>query len=226
MSDPAIRVSAATDAARGREARPPGRRLAELLVGLIIIGISIALMVQGRLGLGPWEVFHQGISRQTGLEIGTISILVGVPVLLLWWPIGARPGIGTLLNLVLVGTVTNIGLRLIPVPSALVVRFAMMLGGVFGFGIASGLYLAADFGGGPRDGLMTGIHQRFGWPVFAVRTTMEVSVLLAGWWLGGTVGLGTLVFAFGIGPIVHWSLARFDRSGAVMRRRELFDAAE
>jgi uncharacterized membrane protein YczE len=198
----------------------------ELLLGLVIIGVAIALMAQAGLGLGPWEVFHQGISRQSGLKLGTVSILVGVPVLALWWPIGARPGIGTLLNLVLVGTVTNLALRVIPVPAALAARGAMMLAGVIGFGVASGLYLAADLGGGPRDGLMTGIHQRFGWPIFAVRTSMEVSVLLAGWWLGGTVGLGTLVFAFGIGPIVHWSLARFDRDGAVMRRRELFDAAE
>jgi uncharacterized membrane protein YczE len=203
-----------------------GRRLIELLVGLVIIGISIALMAQAHLGLGPWEVFHQGIARQTGLALGTISILVGVPVLALWWPIGARPGIGTLLNLVLVGTVTNLGLRVIATPDAFSLRLLMMLAGVLGFGVASGLYLAADLGGGPRDGLMTGIHQRFGWPIFAVRTTMEVSVLLIGWWLGGTVGLGTLVFAFGIGPVVHWSLGVFDRSGAVMRRRELFDAAE
>lgn len=202
------------------------RRVFELLLGLVIIGVAIALMAQAGLGLGSWEVFHQGISRQSGLKLGTISILVGVPVLALWWPIGARPGIGTLLNLVLVGTVTNIALRAIPAPASLPARCATMLAGVIGFGVASGLYLAADLGGGPRDGLMTGIHQRFGWPIFAVRTSMEVGVLLAGWWLGGTVGLGTLVFAFGIGPIVHWSLARFDRDGNVMRRRALFDAAE
>ncbi|MEO8601083.1 MAG: hypothetical protein ABI629_00765 [bacterium] len=202
------------------------RRLFELVSGLIIIGISITLMAQAGLGLGPWEVFHQGISRQSGLALGTVSILVGIPVLALWWPIGARPGLGTLLNIVIIGCVTNLALRVVPTPQALPLRLAMIVGGVLGFGIASGLYLAADFGAGPRDGLMTGLHQRFGWPIFAVRTALELSALSAGWWLGGTVGLGTLLFAFGIGPIVHWSLGVFDRSGAVMVRRDLFDAAE
>jgi uncharacterized membrane protein YczE len=202
------------------------RRLIELLAGLVIIGISIALMAQAGLGLGPWEVFHQGIGRQSGLALGTVSILVGIPVLVLWWPIGARPGIGTLLNLVVVGSVTNLALRALPAPLALPARLAMTGLGVLGFGVASGLYLAADLGAGPRDGLMTGLHQRFGWPIFAVRMALELSVLVAGWWLGGTVGIGTLLFAFGIGPIVHGSLAVFDRDGNVMRRREVFDAAE
>jgi uncharacterized membrane protein YczE len=201
-------------------------RLPGLLAGLLLFGASIAVMAQAGLGLGPWEAFHQGISRQTGLALGTVSILVGIPVLALWWPIGVRPGLGTLLNLMLVGTATNLALPLLPAPSALLVRVAMMLAGVIGIGIASGIYLAADLGAGPRDGLMTGLHHRFGWPIFAVRTGLEVSVLIAGWLLGGTVGLGTLVFAFGIGPIVQWALGIFDRSGAVLRRRELLDAAE
>lgn len=201
-------------------------RLPGLLAGLGLFGASIAVMAQAGLGLGPWEAFHQGISRQTGLALGTVSILVGVPVLALWWPIGVRPGIGTLLNLLLVGTATNLVLPLLPAPAGWIARLAMMLAGVTGIGIASGLYLAADLGAGPRDGLMTGLHHRFGWPIFAVRTGLEVSVLIVGWLLGGTVGLGTLVFAFGIGPIVQWALGIFDRSGAVLRRRELLDAAE
>lgn len=201
-------------------------RLPGLLAGLLLFGASIAVMAQAGLGLGPWEAFHQGISRQTGLALGTVSILVGIPVLILWWPIGVRPGIGTLLNLLLVGTATNLVLPLLPAPGGWIARLAMMLAGVAGIGIASGIYLAADLGAGPRDGLMTGLHHRFGWPIFAVRTAMEVSVLIAGWLLGGTVGLGTLVFAFGIGPIVQWALGIFDRTGAVLRRRELLDAAE
>jgi uncharacterized membrane protein YczE len=206
---------------RSRLARLPG-----LLAGLILFGAAVAVMAQAGLGLGPWEAFHQGISRQTGLALGTVSILVGVPVLALWWPIGVRPGIGTLLNVALVGMTTNVALPLLPAPSGLPVRLAMMLAGVLGIGIASGIYLAADLGPGPRDGLMTGLHHRFGWPIFAVRTTIEVSVLAIGWWLGGTVGLGTLVFAFGIGPVVQWALGIFDHRGAVLRRAVDLDAAE
>ena len=154
------------------------------------------------------------------------SIVLIVLGFILWWPIGVRPGIGTLLNLLLVGTATNLALPLLPAPGGWIARLAMMLAGVAGIGIASGIYLAADLGAGPRDGLMTGLHHRFGWPIFAVRTALEVSVLIAGWLLGGTVGLGTLVFAFGIGPVVQWALGIFDRSGAVLRRREILDAAE
>ncbi len=201
-------------------------RLPGLLVGLMLFGAAIAVMAQAGLGLGPWEAFHQGISRQTGVPLGTVSILVGIPVLALWWPIGVRPGIGTLLNIALVGTTTNLTLPLVPAPSALPVRLAMMLAGVIGIGVASGIYLAADLGAGPRDGLMTGLHHRFGWPIFAVRTSIEMTVLAVGWFLGGTVGIGTLVFAFGIGPIVQWALGVFDHSGAVLRKTELFDASE
>lgn len=138
------------------------------------------------------------------------------------------PGLlaGLLLFGVSVGTSTNLTLPLLPSPSAWPLRLAMMLAGVLGVGVASGIYLAADLGPGPRDGLMTGLHRRLGWPIFAVRTGIEVSVLAVGWALGGTVGLGTLVFALGIGPVVQWSLRRFDRGGAVLRRREDFDAAE
>ena len=201
-------------------------RLPGLLAGLVLFGIAVAMMAQAGLGLGPWEAFHQGLSRQTGAALGTVSILVGIPVLALWWPIGVRPGIGTLLNIAVIGTVTNLALPLLPAPGGLTARLAMMLAGVLGIGIASGLYLAADLGAGPRDGLMTGLHRRCGWPIFAVRTSIEVSVLAAGWLLGGTVGLGTLVFAFGIGPIVQWALGVFDRDGAVLRRRAALDAAE
>lgn len=206
--------------------RPRLARLPGLLAGLALFGLGVAVMAQAGLGLGPWEAFHQGLSRQTGVALGTVSILVGLPVLALWWPIGVRPGLGTLLNVVVIGTVTNLALPLLPAPTALPERLAMMLAGVVGIGVASGIYLAADLGPGPRDGLMTGLHHRFGWPLFAVRTSIELVVLAVGWLLGGTVGLGTVVFAVGIGPIVQWALGIFDRDGAVLRRRAALDAAE
>ncbi|MGD9762234.1 MAG: YitT family protein [Candidatus Binatia bacterium] len=206
--------------------RSPARRLPGLIAGLSIFGVGIAFMAQSELGLGPWEAFHQGISRQSGLELGTVSILVGIPVLALWWPLGQRPGIGTVLNMALVGTMTNVALRVVPAPGSVGGRIALMLGGVVLIGIASGIYLSADLGAGPRDGLMTALHHRFGWSIALVRTTMEVTVLAIGWLLGGTVGLGTVVFAFGIGPIVQRALAAFDRDGVVLRKRTMLDAAE
>lgn len=201
-------------------------RLPGLLAGLGLFGLSVAVMAQAGLGLGPWEALHQGISRQTGVALGSVSILVGVPVLALWWPIGVRPGIGTLLNIAVIGLVTDRCLPLVPAPAALGARLAMMLAGVVGIGIGSGLYLAADLGPGPRDGLMTGLHHRFGWPLFAVRTAIELMVLAVGWLLGGTVGIGTLAFAVGIGPVVQGALGVFDRDGTVLRRRAALDAAE
>jgi uncharacterized membrane protein YczE len=206
--------------------RPLRHRLPSLLLGLCVFGIAIGLMAQAGLGLGPWEAFHQGLGRQSGLALGTVSILVGIVVLLLWLPLGQRPGIGTLFNIAVVGSVTNLAVWVVPPPNALTARVAMMLVGVVLIGIATGLYLSANLGPGPRDGLMTGLHRRFGWSIAAVRTSIEVSVLVVGWLLGGTVGAGTLVFAFGIGPIVQWSLGIFDRDGVVLRRRSMLDAAE
>jgi uncharacterized membrane protein YczE len=194
-------------------------RLPGLLLGLVVFGLGIALMAEAGLGLGPWEAFHQGISRITGIPLGTVSILVGIPVLALWWPLHERPGIGTLLNVVLIGMATNVGIAAIPAMDELVPQLAMMLAGVLVIGIGSGLYLAADLGPGPRDGLMTGLHHRFGWSIRRARTLIEVIVLVAGWLLGGTVGLGTLVFAFGIGPIVQVALGVFDRDGRIDRGR-------
>jgi uncharacterized membrane protein YczE len=201
-------------------------RLPGLLLGLVVFGLGIALMAEAGLGLGPWEAFHQGISRITGIPLGTVSILVGIPVLALWWPLHERPGIGTLLNVVLIGTATNVGIAAIPAMDELVPQLAMMLAGVLVIGIGSGLYLAADLGPGPRDGLMTGLHHRFGWSIRRARTLIEVIVLVAGWLLGGTVGLGTLVFAFGIGPIVQVALGVFDRDGRIDRGRRTEIAEE
>jgi uncharacterized membrane protein YczE len=201
-------------------------RLPKLLLGLVLFGIGIAVMVQADMGLSPWEVFHQGISRLTGIPLGTVSILVGIPILAAWWPLGERPGVGTVLNILLIGTATNIGIGLIPSPDEVAVRVAMMLGGVATIAVGSGLYLASDLGPGPRDGLMTGLHLRFGWSIRRARTAIELSVLLLGWLMGGTVGLGTVVFALGIGPLVQLALRVFDREGRVSRRRRIVLEAE
>ncbi len=194
-------------------------RLPGLVAGVIVFGVGIALMAQAGLGLGPWEAFHQGLGRLTGQQIGTVSVVLGVPILLLWWPLGERPGIGTVLNVVCIGTATNIGIGLLPVAVGLPAQLAMMLAGVVVIGLGSGMYLAADFGAGPRDGLMTGIHHRFGWSIRRARTLVEVTVLVLGWLFGGTIGLGTVVFAVGIGPLVQLFLGVFDRTGRVERRR-------
>lgn len=198
-------------------------RLPALVVGLVMFGFGIALMVEAGLGLGPWEALHQGIARLTGIEIGTVSILLGLPILAMWWPLGERPGIGTLVNVVLIGTSTNVGIGLLPTPGddALAVRLALMVGGVVVIALGSGIYLATDLGPGPRDGLMTGVHRRFGWSIRRARTVVELTVLAIGWALGGTVGLGTVVFALGIGPLVQIALRVFDRDGRVARWRRV-----
>jgi uncharacterized membrane protein YczE len=193
-------------------------RLPGLLAGLAVFGFGIALMARAGLGLGPWEAFHQGIQFRTGVPMGTVSILLGLPILALWWPLGERPGPGTLLNVLLIGSATNLGNALLPAQSVPALQLAQMLAGVLVIGLGSGLYLAADLGPGPRDGLMVGVHHRFGWSIRRARTAIEVGVLVLGWALGGTIGLGTVVFAFGIGPVVQVMLGVFDRDGRVARR--------
>ena len=194
-------------------------RLPGLLLGLVAFGLGIALMAQAGLGLGPWEAFHQGLGRLAGQELGTVSVVLGLPILALWWPLGERPGIGTVLNVVLIGTVTNLGIALLPLAAGLAAQLLMMAAGVVTIGVGSGLYLGADLGAGPRDGLMTGIHHRFGWSIRRARTLIELTVLVAGFLLGGTIGIGTVVFALGIGPLVQVFLGIFDRDGRVARRR-------
>lgn len=203
--------------------RAAAPRLPALVVGLITFGVGIALMVEAGLGLGPWEALHQGIARLVGIEIGTVSILLGLPILALWWPLGERPGIGTVVNVVLIGTSTNVGIALLPTadPSATAIQLAMMLAGVVVIAAGSAIYLATDLGPGPRDGLMTGLHHRFGWSIRRARTAVELSVLGIGWLLGGTVGLGTVTFALGIGPLVQVALGIVDREGRVARRRRV-----
>lgn len=194
-------------------------RLPGLLLGLVVFGVGIAVMARSGLGLGPWEAFHQGIARQTGLELGTVSILLGIPILAAWWPLGERPGIGTVLNILCIGLATNATLLVLGDVATLPAQLFAMAIGLVMIAIGSGLYLAADLGPGPRDGLMTGLHLRFGWSIRRARTGIELVVLVVGFLLGGTVGIGTVVFALGIGPMVQAALGVFDREGRVSRRR-------
>lgn len=184
------------------------RRVPRLLFGLVLCGLGIASMVAGDLGLGPWDVLHQGIAERTGIPIGTVTIGVGALVMLLWLPLRERPGLGTLVNVVLIGVVIDLTLLWLETPESLLLRAAMMAAGPVLFGIGSGFYIGSGLGPGPRDGVMTGLAAR-GLPIAGVRTTIELSALGVGWLLGGTAGLGTIVFAFGVGPVVHWALPRF-----------------
>jgi len=160
------------------------------------------MLLLSRLGLDPWDVLHQGLSRQIGLGVGTWAIIAGVAVLGLWIPLHQRPGIGTVLNVVLVGSVIDLILATVHSPHALAARVALLVGGVLLNGVATGAYIGAGLGPGPRDGLMTGLAAR-GHPIRVVRTGIELTVLAAGWALGGTVGVGTLVYALSIGPLAH-----------------------
>lgn len=189
---------------------PPRRelpaRLTRLFIGLTMFGFGVALMVRSELGLSPWEVLHQGISFKTGILLGTVGILVGFVVLLGWIPLRERLGIGTVANVVVIGVVIDLSLWRLPEDiSGLPARWALLVVGVLLIGVATSLYIGAGMGPGPRDGLMTGIAKR-GRPIGLVRTGIELTVLGVGWLLGGTVGIGTVLFAFGVGPIVHWTL--------------------
>ncbi|WAB84329.1 hypothetical protein OVN20_01785 [Microcella daejeonensis] len=184
------------------------RRWGQLLLGLLLYGIAISLMIRADIGLDPWTVFAQGVARQSGWSIGIVTIVVGAIVLLLWIPLKQRPGIGTVLNVLLVGLALDVGLAFVRTPEELWARILLFAGGLALLALATGLYLGARFGPGPRDGLMTGAHARFGWAIWKVRTGVEVTVLAIGWMLGGTVGVGTVAFALLIGPMVHWTVPR------------------
>src|SRR5690554_6479825 len=194
--------------------RPPRtvRRYSQLALGLVLFGLSLAILVRAELGLPPWDVLHQGVSERTGLTFGTVVIAFSLLVMLLWIPLRQRPGVGTVANAVLVGLVVDGGLWLIPEVEHLGVRGAMLAGGIALCGFATGLYVGAGLGPGPRDGLMTGLAAR-GIPIAAARVAIELTALGLGWLLGGTVGLGTVAFAVLIGPVVHWTLPllRVDR---------------
>jgi uncharacterized membrane protein YczE len=181
----------------------PLRRLAQLYAGLVLYGLSLAMLVRSDLGLDPWDVLHQGIARHVPLSFGTVVILTGAVVLLLWIPLRQRPGIGTVSNVIVIGLAADGGLALLSQPDAFWLRLALLAGGVALNGFATASYIGAGLGPGPRDGLMTGWVRRRGGSLGVVRTTIEVAVLLGGWALGGTVGLGTVVYALAIGPLVQ-----------------------
>ena len=179
------------------------RRVAQLLVGLFLYGIAIALMVRAGIGVAPWDVLSQGVSARTGIPFGLVTNVVGAVVLLLWIPLRQRPGLGTVLNVLLIGPSAQLGLWLIPHQTVPLIQGVVFAGGLALLAIATGLYLGAGLGPGPRDGLMTGLHRRTGWRIWIVRTGIEAVVLTAGWLLGGQVGIGTLAFALLIGPMVN-----------------------
>ncbi|MFD3688326.1 YitT family protein [Nocardiopsis sp. NPDC058631] len=182
--------------------RPRLRRLVRLYAGLTLYGLSGALLVHSELGSMPWDVLHQGLARRTGLSIGTWSVLVGALLMLLWIPLRQKPGLGTLSNVVVVGTTVDLFLWLLPGTDSLVARVGMLVLGVLVCAVATGCYIGARLGPGPRDGLMTGLAAR-GWSVRLARTAIEVTVVATGVLLGGTVGVGTVVFAVTIGPLAH-----------------------
>ena len=189
------------------------RRLIQLFVGLGLYGFSIALIVRADLGLDPWDVLNQGVferfAEPFGVSFGLVVNLIGLAVLLLWIPLRQMPGIGTVANVLVIGTIANVGLQWIPADLPLIIRASLLLAGIVLTGVASGAYIGAGLGPGPRDGLMTGIVRITGWPVKWVRTAIEIAVVAVGWMLGGSIGLGTILYALSIGPLVHIFLPMF-----------------
>ena len=185
------------------------RRATQLATGLVLYGVSIATMLSAGLGVDSWDVFHQGLSQLTGVSFGWVVNGVSVLVLLAWIPLRQRPGPGTVANALVVGLVADAALTVLPRPEPLPWQLLMLVGGIVANGIATGLYIGAGLGPGPRDGLMTGLAARTGRSIRLVRTLIELSVLAAGWLLGGPVGLGTVLYAVSIGPIAQVSIARF-----------------
>ncbi|MDT0348056.1 membrane protein YczE [Pseudonocardia charpentierae] len=187
----------------------PARRLPQLLGGLVLYSTSMAMQIRAVLGLDPWDVFHQGLARHLPLSFGMITAVTGVAVLLLWLPLRQRPGIGTVANVIVIAVSVDAALALIPEPTGLPARAALMAGGIVLNGVASAAYIGARLGPGPRDGLMTGLAARTGWSIRLVRTGIELTVLAVGWLLGGTVGIGTVVYALAIGPLTQAFLPCF-----------------
>lgn len=206
---------------RGEPSRARFRRLAQLGIGLFGFGASLALMVRARLGLGPWDVFHQGLARRYGIGLGVVVVVVSALVLLLWIPLRQRPGLGTVANVFVVGLSVSASLAFLPSPATVAGRALFLGSGIVANGIATGLYIGAGLGPGPRDGLMTGLAAR-GIPIALARALIELSVLGVGWVLGGTVGIGTLLYALAIGPLAHFFLPRLSlasQAPAVRRAR-------
>jgi uncharacterized membrane protein YczE len=195
------------------------RRSVQFAIGIFLYGFAIGMMLQARIGVSPWDVLSQGVALRSGLPFGLVTNIIGALVLLLWIPIRQRPGWGTVLNVLFVGYSAQLALAVVPVVDSLWIRVPLFAAGLLLLGLATGLYLGAHFGPGPRDGLMTGIHRRTGWPLWIVRVGIELVVLAIGWVLGGDVGVGTLAFALLIGPVVQRTLPPFDLPVTPRRRR-------
>nr|WP_219413038.1 hypothetical protein [Pseudonocardia nigra] len=183
--------------------RDPARRIPQLIGGLTLYGTSMAMQIRAGLGLNPWDVLHEGLAKQTPLSFGLITAITGVIVLLLWIPLRQRPGLGTVANVLVIAVVVDLALAVMPAAEALPARIALLVGGVVLNGLATAAYVGARLGPGPRDGLMTGIAARTGWSLRVVRTGIEVTVLAVGWLLGGTAGIGTVLYAVAIGPLTQ-----------------------
>ena len=183
-----------------------GRRLPQLLGGLVLYGISMAMLVRANLGLDPWDVLHQGLSHYLPLSFGTVTIIVGAVVLLFWIPLRQKPGLGTVSNVIVIGLAADFGLWLISPPDQLLARVLMMVSAVVLNGMAGAIYIGSQLGPGPRDGLMTGLSARTGRSLRLVRISIEITVLIIGVLLGGTVGIGTVLYALAIGPLVQFFL--------------------
>ena len=184
-------------------------RLLQLMVGLVVMGLAVTALKRSVLGLGPWDVFHDGVSHHTGIDLGLVGILVGIPILLLWLPLHQRPGVGTIANVFVIGWVVHLLLPHTSPAGTTTTKIALMAAGICLFALGQGLYLSARLGPGPRDGLMTGLNRQFGWSIRRSRTLVEASALVAGFALGGTVGVGTVIFALAIGPMVQVTLRWF-----------------
>jgi uncharacterized membrane protein YczE len=184
------------------------RRLVQLFAGLVLYGVSMAMLVRSGLGLDPWDVLHDGVAGRTPLSFGTVVIVVGVLVLLLWIPLRQWPGLGTVANAIVIGLATDAALSVLDHPDALGWQVVLLVSGVALNGLAGALYIGSQFGAGPRDGLMTGLVLRTGRSIRLVRTSLEVTVLVVGWLLGGVVGVGTVLYALAIGPLVQLFLPR------------------
>lgn len=197
-----------SSAATGPDGRL-ARRLLQLFGGLVLYGVSSALLVRSGLGLEPWNVLHEGLSELTGLSMGLVLTIVGATVLVLWIPLRQKPGLGTIANVLVIGAAMDGALAVLPAAHGLPLQIAVMVAGIVLNGVATGLYIAARFGPGPRDGLMTGLHQVTGRSIRLVRTVIEVTVVVTGFLLGGSLGVGTVLYALTIGPLAQFFLRFF-----------------
>ena len=204
--------------------RDLAERFAQLLCGLVLYGVAIGLMVRAGVGVSPWDVLALGLAKRTGLGFGLVTCLIAAIVLLLWIPLRQRIGVGTLLNAVVLGPSADLTLALVPPMPSAWLGLPLFLGGLTLLAFATGMYISADFGPGPRDGLMTGLVRRTGRPVWFIRTLLEGGVLVIGFLLGGPVGVGTVIFAFGVGPLIGWFLPMFTRVRARRARAATTDA--